>query len=161
MAGQRGGCSKEGEQIESMCGLHGPQRRLPKRQLPSAPHRSDCGRFGRARYAIFLGRLLEIPSNPHAPPECGKNIVHHSPWTLLLQCDAFRLKECRGHLSKVGDKMFRPLLGSIMEVYINDILVKSKQLPDHTAHLQQTFDLLKEHGMKLNPLKCAFRVSAG
>ena len=34
----------------------------------------------------------------------GKNIFHHSPWTLLLQCDAFRIKECWGHLSKVGDK---------------------------------------------------------
>ena len=57
--------------------------------------------------------------------------------------------------------MFRPLLDSTMEVYINDMLVKSKQRPDHAAHLQQTFDLLREYGMKLNPLKCAFGVSAG
>ena len=57
-------------------------------------------------------------------------------------------------------KTFRPLLGSIMEVYIDDMLVKSKQCSDHTAHLQQTFDLLREYGMKLNPLKCAFEVSA-
>ena len=48
-----------------------------------------------------------------------------------------------------------------MKVYIDDMLVKSKQRPDHAAHLQQTFDLLKEYGMKLNPLKCAFGVSAG
>ena len=48
-----------------------------------------------------------------------------------------------------------------MEVYIDNLLVKSKQLPDHAAHLQQTFDLLREYGMKLNPLKCAFGVSAG
>ena len=58
-------------------------------------------------------------------------------------------------------KMFRPLLGNTMEVYIDDMLVKSKQHPDHTAHLQQTFDLLREYGMKLNPLKCAFGVSVG
>ena len=48
-----------------------------------------------------------------------------------------------------------------MEVYIDDMLIKSKQRPDHAAHLQQTFDLLKKYGMKLNPLKCAFGVSAG
>ena len=47
-----------------------------------------------------------------------------------------------------------------MEVYIDDMLVKSKQRPDHVAHLQHTFDLLREYGMKLNPLKCAFEVSA-
>ena len=58
-------------------------------------------------------------------------------------------------------KMFRTLPGSIMEVYIDDMLVKSKQRPDHVAHLQQTFDLLREYGMKLNPLKCTFGVSVG
>ena len=47
-----------------------------------------------------------------------------------------------------------------MEVYIDDMLVKSKQRPDHAGHLQQIFDLLREYGMKLNPLKCAFGVSA-
>ena len=40
------------------------------------------------------------------------------------------------------------------------MLVKSKQHPDHATHLQQAFDLLREYGMKLNPLKCAFGVSA-
>ena len=48
-----------------------------------------------------------------------------------------------------------------MEVYIDDMLVKSKQRSDHTAHLQQTFDLLKKYGMKLNPSKCAFGVNTG
>ena len=57
--------------------------------------------------------------------------------------------------------MFRPLLGNTMDVYIDDILVKSKQCPDHATHLQQAFDLLREYGMKLNPLKCAFGISVG
>ena len=48
-----------------------------------------------------------------------------------------------------------------MEVYIDDMLVKSKKLPDHAAHLQQAFDLLREYGLKLNTLKCAFGVSTG
>ena len=48
-----------------------------------------------------------------------------------------------------------------MEVYIDDMLVKFKQRSDHATHLQQAFDLLQEHGMKLNPLKCAFGVRTG
>ena len=48
-----------------------------------------------------------------------------------------------------------------MEVYIDDMLIKSKERPDHTTHLQQAFDLLKTYGMELNPAKCAFGVSAG
>ena len=48
-----------------------------------------------------------------------------------------------------------------MEVYIENMLIKSKKRPDHVTHLQQVFDLLKTCGMKLNPAKCAFGVSAG
>ena len=72
----------------------------------------------------------------------------------------FGLKNAGATYQRLVMKLFRPLLGSTMEVYIDDMLVKSKQLPDHAAELQQTFDLLQEYGMKLNPLKCAFRVSA-
>ena len=57
--------------------------------------------------------------------------------------------------------MFRPLLGKTMEVYIDNMLVKSKERSNHTTHLQEAFDLLKAYGMKLNPLKCAFKVSVG
>ena len=48
-----------------------------------------------------------------------------------------------------------------MEVYIDDMLVKSKERPDHPTHLQENFELLKAYDMKLNPSKCAFEVSAG
>ena len=71
----------------------------------------------------------------------------------------FRLKNARATYQRLVTKMFRPLLGSSMEVYIDDMLVKSKQCPDHVTNLQQAFDLLREYGMKLNPLKCAFGVS--
>ena len=41
------------------------------------------------------------------------------------------------------------------------MLVKTKECTDHTKHLQETFELLRTNGMKLNPLKCAFGVSSG
>ena len=58
-------------------------------------------------------------------------------------------------------KIFRLLLGETMEVFIDDMLVKSKRRFDHTKHLQEAFELLRKHNMKLNPLKCAFGVSLG
>ena len=73
----------------------------------------------------------------------------------------FGLKNAGATYQQLVTKMFRPLLDNIMEVYIDDMLVKSKQRPDHATHLQQAFDLLQEYGMRLNPLKCAFGVSAG
>ena len=58
-------------------------------------------------------------------------------------------------------KIFRPLIGKIMEVYIDDMLVKTKERPDHVRHLQETFELLCTYDMKLNPIKCAFGISSG
>ena len=48
-----------------------------------------------------------------------------------------------------------------MEVYIDDMLVKTKERIDHMKHLQETFEILRMNRMKLNPLKCAFGVSSG
>ena len=74
---------------------------------------------------------------------------------------SFRLKNTGATYQRLVTKMFRPLLSKTMVVYINDILVKSKELPDHTTHLQEAFEILRAYGMKLNPSKCAFGVSAG
>ena len=72
----------------------------------------------------------------------------------------FGLKNAGATYQRLVTRMFRPLLDNTMEVYIDDMLVKSKKRLDHSAHLQQTFNLLRKYGMKLNPSKCAFGVSA-
>ena len=48
-----------------------------------------------------------------------------------------------------------------MEVYIDDMLIKSIERLDHANHLQQAFDILRTYGMKLNPAKCVLEVNAG
>ena len=48
-----------------------------------------------------------------------------------------------------------------MEVYIDDMLVKSVKAELHITHLVEAFQVLKSYNMKLNPTKCAFGVSAG
>ena len=48
-----------------------------------------------------------------------------------------------------------------MEVYIDDMLVKSTTAELHITHLVEAFLILKEYYIKLNPTKCSFGVSAG
>ena len=48
-----------------------------------------------------------------------------------------------------------------MEVYIDDMLVKSIKAELHITHLAEAFQVLKSYNMKLNPAKCAFGVSTG
>ena len=43
-----------------------------------------------------------------------------------------------------------------MEVYVDDMLVKSKTVEDHIEHVNQIFNIIQKYRMKLNPLKCAF-----
>ena len=47
-----------------------------------------------------------------------------------------------------------------MEVYIDDMLVKLVKAELHIAHLDESFQILKNYNMKLNPTKCAFGVLA-
>ena len=48
-----------------------------------------------------------------------------------------------------------------MEVYIDDMLVKSVKAEHHVDHLAESLKVLKDYKMKLNPTKCTFRVSIG
>ena len=48
-----------------------------------------------------------------------------------------------------------------MEVYIDDMLVKSTAAELHITHLAEAFQVLKEYNMKLNPAKCVLGVSIG
>ena len=74
---------------------------------------------------------------------------------------SFVLKNAGATYQRLVTKMFMSLLGKTIEVYIDDMLVKSKECPYHVEHQQEAFELLRAYGMKLNPSKCAFRVSAG
>ena len=73
----------------------------------------------------------------------------------------FELKNVGATYQRLMTKIFRPVVGCTVEVYIDDIVVKSKTREDHTYHLQEVFHLLRRYDMKLNPFKCAFGVSAG
>ena len=73
----------------------------------------------------------------------------------------FDLKNAGATYQRLVNHMFRPQIGRNVKVYINDMLVKSLDEEKHLDDLQETFDSLRRHQMKLNPSKCAFGVSSG
>ena len=73
----------------------------------------------------------------------------------------FGLKNAGATYQRLMTKIFKPLVGRTVEVYIDDIVVKIKTRKEHVLHLQEVFHLLRKYDMKLNPSKCAFGVSAG
>jgi hypothetical protein len=48
-----------------------------------------------------------------------------------------------------------------VKVYIDDIVVKPAEFSSHIADLRKAFDKMCWYGLKMNPHKCAFEVSAG
>ena len=56
--------------------------------------------------------------------------------------------------------MFEKQIGRNVEVYVDDMLVKSKEEEDHLDDLKETFNTLRQYNIKLNPSKCAFRISS-
>lgn len=59
------------------------------------------------------------------------------------------------------DKIFNEQTGRNVEVYVDDILVKSRKCSQLIQDLEETFSTLRKYGMKLNPAKCTFGVKDG
>ena len=57
--------------------------------------------------------------------------------------------------------MFEPQLGKNIEVYIDDMVVKSKEVSDHVDDLGNIFGILRKHKLRLNASKCSFGVGSG
>ena len=57
--------------------------------------------------------------------------------------------------------MFYRQIGRNIEVYVDDMLMKSKRVELHLDDLRETFDTLRNYQMRLNPAKCVFGVSSG
>jgi hypothetical protein len=57
--------------------------------------------------------------------------------------------------------IFHDLFGMILEVYIDDLVVKLAEFVEHLANLRLVFEKMRKYKLKMNPLKCSFGVSAG
>ena len=73
----------------------------------------------------------------------------------------FGLKNAGATYRRAMNAFFHDMIGHRMEVYINDIVVKSRRVNEHVDHLRKSFERMRHHQLKLNPLKCAFGVRIG
>jgi hypothetical protein len=73
----------------------------------------------------------------------------------------FGLKNAGTTYQRDMNLIFHDLLGIILEIYIDDIIVKSDSMNNHLADLRLALEVMRRYGLKMNPLKCAFSVSAG
>ena len=70
----------------------------------------------------------------------------------------FGLKNAGATYQRAMNAIFHDLIGHNMEVYIDDIVVKSKTEEQHLMDLRQALTRMRIHRLKMNPNKCAFGV---
>ena len=73
----------------------------------------------------------------------------------------FGLKNVEATYQRMMTRMFEPQLGKNIEIYIDDMVVKSKAKSEHVNDLGNIFDILRKHKLRLNTSKCSFGVESG
>ena len=73
----------------------------------------------------------------------------------------FRLKNAGSTYQRMMTRMFKPKLSKNIEVYIDDMVVKSKVVSEHVGDLGDIFEILRKHKLCLNASKWSFGVGSG
>ena len=90
----------------------------------------------------FLDAFFGYHHIPMHLPDAEKTTFITPHWLYCYNVRHFGLRNTRESSQRLETKIFRPLLRETMEVYIDDMLVKSKKRFNHTTHLQEAFELL-------------------
>jgi ribonuclease HI len=72
----------------------------------------------------------------------------------------FGLKNAGATYQRAMNYIFHELIGKIVEIYIDDVLIKSFNHDTHLEDVKRTLECTRKHGLKMNPNKCALGVSA-
>nr|XP_025888854.1 uncharacterized protein LOC104649327 [Solanum lycopersicum] len=73
----------------------------------------------------------------------------------------FGLKNAGATYMRAMTTIFHDMIHKEIEVYVDDVIIKSRESSDHLTHLRKFFERLHRYNLKLNPAKCAFGVPAG
>ena len=73
----------------------------------------------------------------------------------------FGLKNAGSTYQRMMTRMFKPQSGKSIEIYVDDMVVKSKAVSEHLGDLGSTFNVLRKHKLRLNASKCSFGVGLG
>ena len=72
----------------------------------------------------------------------------------------FGLKNVGSTYQRMMTRMFKSRLGKNIEVFIDDMVVKSKAVSEHVGDLEDIFEILRKHELRLNTSKCSFGVGS-
>ncbi|GAU32257.1 hypothetical protein TSUD_53840 [Trifolium subterraneum] len=128
--------------------------------------------------ANFIVETQACPKDAYPLPNIDKLVDNSSGFKLLSFMDAYSgynqikmaeidkkntsfMTETGATYQRMMNKVFHNEIGDMLEVYMDDMIVKSEDEIDHTVHLKRVFDQARKINMRFNPEKCTFVVKAG
>ncbi|XP_075474325.1 uncharacterized protein LOC142505285 [Primulina tabacum] len=113
------------------------------------------------QYLCMLDAYQGYHQIPLAVEDRDKVSFITSEGTFCYVVMPFGLKNAGATYQRLMDKVFSKQVGRNIEVYVDDIMVKSKDSAQLIPDLLETFATLRSYGLKLNPQKCIFGVRSG
>ncbi|KAG0548792.1 hypothetical protein BDA96_01G197800 [Sorghum bicolor] len=119
----------------------------------AAGHRIISFMDGNAGYNQIFMAEEDIPKTAFRCP----GHVGLFEWIVMT----FGLKNAGATYQRAMNFIFHEFIGKLVEIYIDDVVVKSGNFIKHLADLRKVLECTRKHGLKMNPNKCAFGVLAG
>jgi len=88
----------------------------------------------------------------------GEDHLHYTMGNILLQGYAIRIEKRRGNIFRADTTLLHDMMHKEVEVYVDDMIVKSKDREGHYAALRKFFERIRQYRLRLNPQKCTFGV---
>lgn len=126
--------------------------------LPSIDRPVD----GASQYQVlsFMDAYLGYNQIRMNPSDAPKTTFMTNGANYYYEIMPFGLRNAGATYQRLMDKILAEHLGRNMEAYVDEMVVKSRTEDEHLKDLQQLFDTLARHSLKLNPEKCSFGVQS-
>ena len=144
-----------------MCRFHRLEQSLSEGSLPPSSDRPTSRCNSRSSSDELLGCLPGILPNTTSLGQLRKIAFVTSTRNYHYKVMPFGLKNAKSTYQMMMIKIFEPQLGKNIEVYIDDMVVKSKIMSKHVGDLKNIFKILRKHRLRLNASKCSFGVGSG
>ena len=109
--------------------------------------------------------FMDANAGYHQIPFAAKDQLHTafitSTGVYCYKVMPFGLKNARATYQRMVNKIFLSQISRNLEVYMDDMITKSKRASEHAADLREIFTTLRKHQMRLNPDKCLFGITGG
>jgi len=143
--------------MTDVCRLHGcPRDAYP---LPNIDRLVD-GATGN-KVLSFLDAYSGYNQIPMAISDMHKTAFITDDANYFYRVMPFGLKNAGATYQRLMDKVFSHLMGQCVEVYVDDMVVKSPSHHQHVEDLSAVFSALRQYNLRLNPDKCVFGIDRG